>query len=111
MIRRESALAAPAVVLIAASFATLLGLLAAARPAVAAETGDAARDAGTLDATTIEGEIPLPQVWFFSSREQIVHADRYHFVYLKTFIDLENELELPLRIRPASEGRPAREGP
>ncbi len=62
------------------------------------KSGSTARDAGTVDATTIEGEIPLPQVWFFSSRERIDQPDRHHIAYLKTMNQLCSGIESPLRI-------------
>ncbi|NNE07857.1 MAG: hypothetical protein HKN20_04770 [Gemmatimonadetes bacterium] len=40
------------------------------------------KDLGTLDEINIEGEIPLPQVLFISSREQPRYADEVHKRYL-----------------------------
>ena len=68
------------------------------------------RDAGTIDVTTIEGEIPLPQVWFFSSRERMERVDRYHMIYLKPIARIGAEVELPIRIRMAPTGLSTREG-
>ena len=40
------------------------------------------KDLGTLDEINIEGEIPLPQVLFISSREQPRYADKVHERYV-----------------------------
>lgn len=57
-------------------------LLVIAMHAHASADGSADKDLGTLDEINIEGEIPLPQVLFISSREQPRYPDEAHKKYL-----------------------------
>ncbi len=60
-------------------------------------SGEASRDAGTLDAISIEGEIPLPQVLFISSREQPRYPDMIHRLYLDEYTAI-GSAALPVRL-------------
>ena len=79
-------------------------------PFAAHGSGEAGNDMGTLDAITIEGEIPLPQVLFISSREQPFYEDELHRLFLQSFTDASRETLFPVRIRLAPPGLSIREG-
>ncbi len=68
---------------IAAFLFLLFAATADANTEAGAQAGTGAdKDLGTLDEINIEGEIPLPQVLFISSRVQPRYPDEVHKRYL-----------------------------
>lgn len=52
----------------------------------------------TLDSITIEGEIAVPQVLFITSREQPRYRDLLHRRFLRTSVDVGEQVGLPSRV-------------
>lgn len=63
------------------------------RPASAAARSAAA--ARTLDATHIEGEIPVPQVLFITARDQRRFMEFQHRRYLRSSLQIGKDAALP----------------
>ncbi len=71
----------------------------------------------TLDAITIEGEIPLPQILFIAMHDVPRYPDEIHRRFVRTGLEVGRGAFLPLRLyvspaifreRPAVAARPAR---
>lgn len=69
---------------------------AAAAGVVLLATMAAAEPQRTLDEITIEGEVPLPQVLFISSRETPRYQDHLHRRFLPSSLQLALRTPLPL---------------
>ncbi|TMQ67214.1 MAG: hypothetical protein E6K78_05410 [Candidatus Eisenbacteria bacterium] len=78
-----------------------LAVPASAAPGARSVARARARPTGvprTVEATHIEGEIPVPQVLFITARDQRRFVDFQHHRYLNTCLELGEQTAFPSRI-------------